>query len=134
MKNILNKVMNLISAILIIMGIAAIVLFIIPSLAGYKPFIVQSGSMEPEIKTGSVVYNNTHAKLEDVKIGDVIVFKTKNTYVTHRVIKINNNRTFITKGDANETEDLAPVKFEQYQGKKSSCNTIFRICFKIYSK
>jgi signal peptidase len=117
MKKILSVIMSIVSAILITIGVAALVLFIIPSIAGYKPFIVQSGSMEPEIKTGAVAYNNTHAKLEEVKVGDVIVFKTKDTHVTHRVIKINNDGTFTTKGDANETEDLAPVKFEQYKGK-----------------
>ena len=116
MKKILNIIMSLLSFILITIGIAALALFAIPTVAGYKPFVVQSGSMEPEIKTGAVAYNNTHAKVEDVKVGDVIVFKAGDTYVTHRVIKINDNKTFTTKGDANETEDVAPVKYENFRG------------------
>ena len=117
MGKILSKIMNVISALLITIGIAALVLFAIPSIAGYKPFVVLSGSMEPEIKTGAVAYNNTHEKVEDVKVGDVIVFKAGKSYVTHRVIRINDDNTFTTKGDANQTEDLAPVKFENFKGK-----------------
>lgn len=117
MGKVLSKIMNLISVVLITMGLAALVLFAIPTIAGYKPFVVLSGSMEPIIKTGAIAYNNTHEKVEDVKVGDVIVFKIDKGYVTHRVIKINDDKTFTTKGDANETEDLAPVKFENFQGK-----------------
>ena len=122
MKKLLNIFMNTISAVLILMGIAAILLFAIPTVAGYKPFVVLSGSMEPEIQTGAIAYNNTHAKVEDVKVGDVIVFKLDKSYVTHRVISINDDNTFTTKGDANQTEDLAPVKFENFKEK-----TVFTI-------
>lgn len=117
MKKVLSLVMNFISAILILIGIMAVVLFAIPTIAGYKPFVVLSGSMEPDIKTGAIAYNNSHAKVEDVKVGDVIVFKAGKSFVTHRVIKINDNKTFTTKGDANQNEDLALVKYEDFQGK-----------------
>ena len=122
MKKILNAFMNMVSATLILIGILAILLLVIPTMIGYKPFVVLSGSMEPQIKTGSIAYNNTHVKAEDVKAGDVIVFKTEKTYVTHRVVSINENNSFTTKGDANKTEDLAPVKFENFKGK-----TVFSI-------
>ena len=117
MKKILNVIMNLVSAVLILIGIAAVVLFAIPAIAGYKPFVVLSGSMEPQIKAGAIAYNNTHAKVEEVKVGDIIVFKADKAYVTHRVISINEDNTFTTKGDANQNEDLAPVKFEKFKGK-----------------
>ncbi len=122
MKKILNVVMNIVSAILISIGILAVLLFGIPTIAGYKPFVVLSGSMEPHIKTGAVAYSNTRAKVDDIKVGDVIVFKAGEEYVTHRVIGINDDNTFTTKGDANLTEDIAPVKFENFKGK-----TVFAI-------
>ena len=78
--------------------------------------------MEKEILTGSVAYANTHVKVEEIKVGDIIVFKLDNKFVTHRVTAINDDNTFTTKGDANQTEDLVPVKFENFVGK-----TVFSI-------
>lgn len=118
----MRKVINIFQTISILIGFTAIVLFIIPTIIGIKPFIVLSGSMENAVKTGSVAYINTHVKAEDIKIGDIIAFSVGNTQVTHRVIGINKYSSFITKGDANKNEDLAPVKFEDFKGK-----TIFSI-------
>jgi len=73
--------------------------------------------MEPEIQTGALAYVNTHVPVEEIKEGDIIGFKVNEDQVTHRVIKINDDNTFITKGDANENEDLSPVSFSNYLGK-----------------
>lgn len=98
---------------------AAAVLFVgiftVPRLFSIRPFVVQSGSMEPAIPTGSVVFVNEKDK--DIKIGDVITFglstgvdhrdnKEKGVYVTHRVNKLFKSENLIqTKGDANMTPD-----------------------------
>ena len=38
--------------------------------------------------------------------------------VTHRVVEKNNkSKTFVTKGDANKTNDFAPVEYSQLVGK-----------------
>ena len=116
MKKKIRLVMTLIQYVLIVIGITAITTLVIPLLLGYTPFVVQSGSMEPTVKTGAVAYNNTHVEVKDVKTNDVIVFKQGESYVTHRVVRINVDHTFTTKGDANETEDLVPVKFEDFKG------------------
>ena len=121
-KDYMRKVINIFQTISILIGFIAIVLFIIPTIIGIKPFIVLSGSMENTVKTGSVAYINTHVNAEDIQIGEIIAFSVGNSQVTHRVIGINENNTFITKGDANDNEDLAPVKFEDFKGK-----TIFSI-------
>lgn len=118
----MKKIIKIFQTISIIIGFIVIILFLFPTLIGIKPFIVQSGSMEKEIKTGSVAYVNTHIPVENIKVGDIIAFSVGNQQVTHRVIAINENNTFTTKGDANKTEDLSPVKFEKYKGK-----TIFSI-------
>lgn len=118
----LKLIMNIIQNLLITIGVLVILTFVAPRIFGIHPFIVLSGSMENEIKTGAVAYADTKAKVEDVKIGDIIVFKVGESQVTHRVIAINDNNTFTTKGDANATEDLAPVKFEDFGGQ-----TIFSI-------
>ena len=118
----MKKIISIFQIISILLGVTVMILFIIPMLVGIKPFVVLSGSMEPDIMTGSVAYVNTHIKPEEIKQNDIIGFSMKNKIVTHRVIRINNDKTFTTKGDANKSEDISNVKFDNYIGK-----TIFSI-------
>jgi signal peptidase len=100
--------------IIIYVAIITSSLFIIATslnVFGFQAFIVKSGSMEPDIHTGSVVVDHIST---DYKLKDVITFKisgSKDT-VTHRIVKIN-QKTGVTsyqvKGDANQTSDPDPV-------------------------
>lgn len=92
----------------------------VPKLFGYHIYTVVSGSMEPAIPTGSLVYIG-ETEPEDVQKGDVIAFygaKDSSGIITHRVVE---NRVlmgeFVTKGDANQTEDMNPVPYENFIGK-----------------
>ena len=92
--------------------------FSVPKIFGINPYVILSGSMEPGIPTGSVVYIDTHDK--DVHEGDIIAFQAgagKGAMVTHRAVKINADGTITTKGDNNEVEDLAPLSPEYVVGK-----------------
>lgn len=83
-------------------------------LFGVVPYAVMTGSMEPALPVGALVYVNTNNKAPD--INDVIAFNMANgVVVTHRVIAVQDGK-FITKGDANNTEDLAPVSEPQIIG------------------
>lgn len=113
----MRNVVSIFQILSIVIGSCILVLFLIPILLGIKPFIVLSGSMEPTIKVGSIAYINTHEKVQNIKDGDIIAFSFGDSQVTHRVLKINENQTFTTKGDANSVEDFAPVNFENYKGK-----------------
>ena len=64
---------------------------VIPSIFGYKPFIVLSGSMETEIHKGDlIVAKNIDPSL--LKVDDVIAFRdAENTVTTHRIIDMVNN-------------------------------------------
>ena len=88
----------------------------LPRLMGYEVFDVISGSMEPAIPMGSVIYVRS-AEPEDVQVDDVIAFMDDGSVVAHRVVA---NRTsmgeFVTKGDANNTEDLFPVPYDALLG------------------
>ena len=84
-----------------------------------KLFVVQSGSMEPSIKTGSVVVVKNETSY---RINDVITFFTtdKRNTTTHRIFNIkesNYKPLFITKGDANQAEDREGIKEENILGK-----------------
>ena len=87
-----------------------------PRLMGYEIYHVISGSMEPQIPVGSVIYVAAAAP-EDVLENDVIAFWSNDSVVTHRVMS---NRMvegeFVTKGDANEAEDINTVPYENLIG------------------
>ena len=53
---------------------------------------------------------------KDVKENDIIVYKEDDDFITHRLIEINENGDFVTKGDANNTEDK-PISESQVLGK-----------------
>lgn len=71
------------------------------SVFGLRSFTVITGSMEPKIKVGSVVFTKS---FEDYKIGNVITFNRGNLSITHRIAGLKNGG-YVTKGDANEAAD-----------------------------
>jgi signal peptidase I, archaeal type len=87
---------------------------------GYRALIVLSGSMEPTIKTGSLIFikkEKNYKKNDVVSYGSVV---RKNAIVTHRIIDIikkQNIKYFILKGDANKSRDLYPVPATAVLGK-----------------
>lgn len=114
----LQKICSLLSTLLLITLLLAAGVLILPPLAGCKNMAVLSGSMEPDIGVGAMVVARPvdEASLE---VGDVITYKlTGNTLVTHRIIEMDTEKKqVITKGDANEVADGAPVAFDRIVGK-----------------
>ncbi len=114
----MNVISKIIQTFTTIIAILSIVMFIVPIAIGIRPFIVLSGSMEPVIKTGSIVYINTNVHSSEIQEKDIIAFKLNNQTVTHRVVSVNKDEeTFITKGDANKERDAVPVSFINYVGR-----------------
>lgn len=92
---------------------------VVPSVFGYKPFIVLSGSMETEIFKGDLII----VKITDpqtLKVDDVIAFRdTEGTVTTHRIIDIiekEENKYFVTKGDNNSSQDQNLVELDEVEG------------------
>ena len=83
-------------------------------------YTVVSGSMEPAVPTGSLVYIK-YVEPGDIETGDIIAFygsDAQGSIITHRVVSNSNAMgEFITKGDANAENDMSPVTYEQYVGK-----------------
>lgn len=114
----LKKICNFFSSLIfIILLLIALVMFV-PNILGYKSFAVISGSMEPNIHVGSIVYAK-EADFNDLKVDDIISYQlSSDTMVTHRIMSIDNEKqTVVTKGDANDVEDSAPVSKENIIGK-----------------
>ena len=114
----LKKICGFLSTILLIVLFALTVLLIGPNLLGMKSFAVLSGSMEPKIPVGSIVFVD-EVEPATLQTSDVITYNLSgSTMVTHRVVDVDvENQSIITKGDANEVEDGAPVSFSQVVGK-----------------
>jgi len=101
---------------------ALVVLFTIASntnlLAGYKSYLVQSGSMEPSIMIGDIVLIHQQPQY---LINDVITFVgSDERIVTHRIIsrsEKNDSLFFVTKGDANRSEDNDTITPDRVIGK-----------------
>ena len=98
--------------------IACYLLIAAPMLAGYRPVVVLSGSMEPTYHVGSVIYYK-EAPFADINVGDAITFRAgEDGMVTHRVTqKSELSQNFTTKGDANLSEDPNPVDYSDVMGK-----------------
>ena len=93
-------------------------LMVLPALFGLQRYVIVSGSMHPDIPTGSVVYDEV-VPVADLVVGDVITFVPPPEFgvdepVTHRIIEITTapadssaagQLMFRTKGDANESPD-----------------------------
>lgn len=91
----------------------------IPSVFGWKPFIVLSGSMEDTIMPGDLILTK-EIDVSELKEGDVISFRTnKYTVITHRIINIvdeEGERKYYTKGDNNDSADSESVCNDQIEG------------------
>lgn len=126
---IINLIKNIICWTLIVVLVFTLVLFFTsringstPSVFGYSIFRVSSGSMEPELMVGDIILDKEVDNPEDLKIGDVITFKS-NEYddmlVTHQIIKApyeeNGKLMLQTKGVANDLADK-PISADNVKG------------------
>ena len=88
--------------------------------------VVTTGSMEPTIKVGDLIYVKGVAP-SDIQVGDIITFKPPSSYIqgtliTHRVTEVtydSNEVYYKTKGDANNAVDPWTVKSGDVVGRQS---------------
>jgi signal peptidase len=119
MEKAFKIILNVILFFLIATGLLVVFSFIdIPG--NYKIFTVQSGSMEPAIHTGSLIFVKP---LADYSVGDIVTKKTDDPKmtVTHRVVtkeEIDGQTVFETKGDANDSSDGEKFGKDMIIGKK----------------
>ncbi len=88
------------------------------NLFGYQLKTVLSGSMEPSIKTGSIL---AMKEVDDPSLfqkGDIITFKTDEAItITHRIMEVQQSgQSYVTKGDANNAADPSPVPADNVIG------------------
>ena len=118
MKNPWKIVSYIFIAIIVVIALL-LVISVLPLPGNYKVLMVLSGSMEPAIKTGSIVAVKPS---ENYQINDIITFHSSKseTPVTHRIVNIkesNDTVSYKVKGDANEESDWEEVSKENVIGK-----------------
>lgn len=120
----MRKCWSILSTLLLILLILLLIAFGGVRLAGLTPFVVTSGSMEPEYPVGSLVYVKDRPARE-IKEGDVITFYLEDgqTVATHQVYEVDAEREeFRTQGinnkdsEGNILHDAAPVKYSSLIG------------------
>ena len=78
-----------------------------------------SGTQDGHIEVGDLIFVGK-TKAEQLKVGDVIAYKSGGTTVTHRITAMDTaedgSLLFTTKGDANEAEDAEAIAEEQLIG------------------
>ena len=110
---VIKAIINALMTMILIFGIIFVFLYAI----GIEPYVVESGSMQPIIQTGSLSFINKNVAYDNIKENDVIAFRAQTgNLVTHRVIKIT-DAGFETKGDSNDISDGVSTTKDNYIGK-----------------
>ena len=95
-----------------------------PSVLGVTPMVVQSGSMsgsaKDHIEVGDLIFT-IKPDVNKLKAGDIISYMDGQIAVTHRIVAVetgaDGKRSFLTKGDANNTDDGADIPQNAVVGK-----------------
>ncbi len=86
----------------------------LPTVCGFGACVVISGSMEPTLSVDDLIVVKT---TDNLKIGDIILYKHDGSLVVHRMTFISDDKqTIITKGDANKVSDT-PINCSAVVGK-----------------
>ena len=95
-----------------------VLIILVSGIWKYQMIAIASNSMVPTFERGDAVIFEKIDK-EDIEEGDIIVFKKGKVLVSHRVIntkEISSKTYYITKGDANKSQDANPVSQDEVLG------------------
>ena len=90
MKTVAKIIKNLFIAVLILLLLQNTVFLFqktvlkkdLPSVFGLSYLVVTSGSMSPAVQTGEIIVIKSE---DNYNIGDVVTFRDKSSFVTHRI-------------------------------------------------
>lgn len=123
MSKAIKIIWNWVSGVLVSLVVLLAIALVGVRLVGLQPYVVLSGSMYPTYDVGSLIYVKS-VDYRDLKAGDPITYMvSSDTVVTHRIVEVVPDDTepdtlwYVTKGDANATEDGAPVHYLNVIGK-----------------
>ncbi len=127
-KSVVSGVINKASAVILIAAVIFTAYVMINAARGQAVNVfgnyvlrVMTGSMEPSIHVDDYIIVRKTA-VSKLKEGDVISFYSEDgdaagKLVTHRITALNDDGTFVTKGDANDIADKKSIRSDQIVGK-----------------
>ena len=113
------KISDVVSIIVLSILIVACLIAYLPLITGLNAFYVDSESMRPTLKEGHLVFVK-ETSFEEIQVNDIITFSndTQTKFCTHRVVsKDDNEKSFETKGDNNNSSDPLDTYYEYVKGK-----------------
>jgi signal peptidase len=95
------------------MSVMAVLPMVVP---GYTSASITSGSMMPTFRIGDVVIAVDHGAAE-IAPGTIVIYENSDRdLVTHRVVSVKPDGTYITKGDMNGAPDPDPIPAANIRG------------------
>ncbi|WP_010540272.1 signal peptidase I [Dietzia alimentaria] len=101
-----------------VVGLVCIVVAAVSMLLGVTPLVFRSGSMSPEIPTGSLALSRS-VPASEITVGDVVsVDNQQGVRITHRVVDLvpapaDLGVVATLQGDANPVPDVEPYVFDR---------------------
>ena len=120
----MKAIKNLITITAALAGIIGLLVLILV-LAGFRPFILKSESMEPIYTKGSLCWVNTRVDLDSVEVGDVLVYRSPaNTLVLHRLVDKSSSvdtstLPVVMQGDANSMSQDVTLSSINFIGREA---------------
>jgi signal peptidase I len=119
----LRQVLSWVLGVVLLAGTgAALGVVVYPIVTGGAALAVLTGSMQPGLPVGAMVFTKPVEDPAALRVGDVITFVREPDspeLVTHRVIAVDHSGdapVFTTQGDANNAPDLDPVPASSVRG------------------
>lgn len=119
-ENKIIKILKVVAVIIMVVLAGLMLLTLAPESGGYKALVVTSGSMEPAVPAGSMIFIK---KAESIQKNDIVTFRMgldPKSLTTHRVIdvkEVKGKTMYQTKGDAVKELDIELVSAERVAGK-----------------
>jgi signal peptidase len=104
-------VVRLLAGLYLIALAALLAATLLPLVIGWRPYLITSDSMQPQVPSGSVVLADRDGALS-IAVGDVVVVHDPahpGTLLAHRVAAVRADGSLLTKGDANAAAGSTPV-------------------------
>lgn len=112
-----SKICGFLSTLILLVLLALAVILVVPAVLGYTELAVLTGSMEPTLPVGSLIYIQETDPAQ-LQVGDVVTYQLEgDTMVTHRVVENTPAENYlVTQGDANQDPD-GEITYDRIVGK-----------------
>lgn len=109
MLKIIKNIYNILTTLLIVSVVILVLLLVGVRALGFEPYTVLSGSMEPKLHVGSVIYVEK-VDPRELAVGDPLTFTLDGTVITHEIVEIIEadnvyDMQFMTQGITNNVSD-----------------------------